>query len=169
MEDQAGDVSILFFAIALAVFALFWTAISHLISTVGGWRSLAAAHGPADERAAQFGAETRRFQSARMGPRLFSANYSGVLNVSAGYGGAVFSVFVFFRPGHDPFSVPYSAFSGREEGVLIFRQVRLTFDKAPNVSMLVNKGLADWIEEKSGGAWSYQRSGGNADGREQEH
>jgi hypothetical protein len=82
------------------VFAAMWTAISWLISRIGGWHRVAAAH-PAH------GTPTgRRFgwQSGRFGV----ASYNHVLTVHSGAEGLHLAVNPMFRIGHPPIFLPWT-------------------------------------------------------------
>ena len=83
-------------------FPLFWMAIVYLVSRMSGWAALAkqfAYDGPAE-------GEEFNFCSARI--RLFS-NYGNCLKVSLSSAGIHIRTMIFFRIGHEPLRIPWTA------------------------------------------------------------
>lgn len=140
--------------LAFAAVPLVWWGILKLSAWISGWRMLADAY-PA--RSDFTGAE-RTMQSAGMeGPGFLPANYSGVLTIGANYEGVLFSIFIVFRIGHAPFFIPYNDLRGEESSQFYIPYVRLTASKTPDIAIRIGRPLARWIEEQSGGVWTYNR------------
>lgn len=150
---MTSDLGISPFLILLA-FVIFWIMICHLLARLGGWTKFAEAY-PAES---DFAGAKKFMQSASFEiHRFLPSNYSRALTVGADQRGAYFAVFFTFRPGHEPFFIPYSDLSGEESRFLFFRQVKLHGSRTPDVTIAIGQELARWIEEQSGGLWAYKR------------
>lgn len=84
---------------AVVLFALWWCCIVYLLSIVGGWKKLADAYGLPQRRQGQ----SFSFQAGRIG----IVSYKGALQLTLCPEGIVFSVLPLFRPGHNPFLIPW--------------------------------------------------------------
>ena len=84
------------------VFPLFWMSIVWLIGKIGGWSTLAAQY-PADlpPRGETFGWRTARLS--------FFGSYSNSLNITVSGEGIHLAPLIFFKFGHPPIFVPWSA------------------------------------------------------------
>lgn len=133
----------------LIIFPLFWSAIVFFISRLGGWATIAAEY-PYREPLA---ADCMPLQSAIL---RFNNSYNGVLKICADDEGLYFSVFFPFRPGHEPFFVPWEEISGQRSGYFIYRMVDLRFERTPDIPFRLYKRNADKLVEAVNGRWTYQ-------------
>jgi hypothetical protein len=121
-----------------------WLGVLHLLSALGGWRALASRYAagamPAGERFA--------FRSAHLG----GVSYGACLRITAGPGGLGLAVLPPFRPGHPPLVVPWPDVRAESERVFLVQRVRLTFAKAPGVTLRVSRRLATELARASRGA-----------------
>jgi hypothetical protein len=124
--------------------AALWLGVLHLLAGLGGWRRLASRYAagttPAGERFA--------FRSAFLG----GVSYGACLRFTAGPGGLGLAVLTPFRPGHPPLFVPWPDLRAESERVLLVQRVRLTFAKAPGVTLRVSRRLARELARASRGA-----------------
>ncbi len=99
---QESTVVIFVFAAFFIIFPLFWSAIVWLISRVSGWASLARQY-PAD---GLIDGDVFRWCSARI---RFLSSYSNCLTVTVSPAGIHMQPMLFFRIGHKPLFLPWSA------------------------------------------------------------
>lgn len=98
------DLSVILLAVCgfAIVFALFWTAIVHLISRLSGWSALARRF-PANRPET---GDAFHWASARLN---WFSSYSRCLNVTLSFKGIHLQPVVFFRAGHAPLLIPWNA------------------------------------------------------------
>jgi hypothetical protein len=124
------------------VFVGFWVVISFVLSSLGGWRALAAVYrreGPPQPDRSWF--SSGRFTWVR---------YRGCLVLGAGVLGLDIAVQFPFMLGHPPLRIPWSEISARvEEGW--FRELRLTFRQVPGVRVRLPAHCIEWLPVASAG------------------
>jgi len=99
--------------------------------------------------------------------RLRSENYGKLALVGGDESGLYLRTHRKFRASHRPLLIPWDEVSGvvTEPKLGIYTEltpsvyVQLTFRQAPSVPCLVKEDLAQKLEQASGSAWQYQRSG----------
>jgi hypothetical protein len=101
------------------VFVAMWSFVCWLIALIGGWQRLAhvyPAHGtPVGKR---YGG---------LYGRMGHSSYKGVLNVVVAPEGLHLSTMIFFRPGHPPLLIPWSALRDGEAWPFLWaRAIRYT-------------------------------------------
>ncbi len=138
-------IPVLFLIIFPAMFAM----VTKLLSIIGGWGRLASFYGSGKEYKGPF----MEMQSARMG----IVRYNSILKVGTDTSSLFLRVMVLFRVGHPDLAVPLHEVHGQERSGFFGRRLRLTFVKAPGVSMTITKKLGDLVEQLSGGSWRYER------------
>ena len=123
--------------------------VSLILSTVDGWRRLAASY--PDDIAVD--GVTFRWQSAQFG----SANYSGCLSVSVDHARLRLAVALPFRVGHPPISIPWSDVRV-ELGRYWFREIGTArFARDPDVVVRSPRRLVERIAEASQGQLRIER------------
>ncbi|MCK5749290.1 MAG: hypothetical protein KAH44_23960 [Oricola sp.] len=140
--------------LAIVAVPLLWWMIVRLSAFISGWRAVAEAYpAPEDFTGASISMQSAGFEGAG----FFPANYSGVLTVGANERGVRFSIFILFRAGHAPIFAPYEDIRGEEGSLFFIPYVRLHLARTPETTIRIRRRLARWIEDRSGGAWSYER------------
>ncbi len=141
--------------LAAILFPIGWFLIMHWISILGGWRRFAEVYASESE----FAGTKKYFQSALLHHiPLLPASYSNMISIGANQSGVYFGVLILFRPGHEPFFIPFEELEGQERRFLfVFRYVTLRAQRTPEVAISVNQKLGIWLEEQSQGDWSFQR------------
>jgi hypothetical protein len=127
----------------IAAFAVFWMVIVWFISLFSGWSKLADAYPsriPFDETCWSM-------QSARF---RWGSGYNGILRVCADSQALHISVFVLFRPGNRPFSVPWEDISAQRRPF----GVELRFYRAEGVPMRISRSLAEHLVQAAQGRLS---------------
>jgi hypothetical protein len=126
-----------FFFVALWVFTL------SIIARVGGWSELADRY-RAD---AVFEGEMLRFQSIALRRwRFMPMGMNHVVAIGADQTALKLSLFILFRPGHPPLSIPWSDVEAAPEKMLGFLpRVQLTVRGAPEVKILISPKQATWL------------------------
>jgi hypothetical protein len=125
------------------LFAGLWIGVCSLLGRAGGWIRLAEAYGALG---LDFHGQRLRFCSGAFN----RVSYNGVLSFEAGPQGLAVSVFLPFRAGHPPFSVPWSDIrfeSGRKK---MLPTIAMTFARCPGVRLTVRRGLAERLAEAGG-------------------
>lgn len=120
-----------------------WLLISFLLSTIGGWSTLA------DHYAAHPGVGGRRFyfRSAQLGAGV---GYSACLTLGTGPAGLYLAVLPLFRMAHPPLLIPWSDITARETKSWFSATVELRFAQVPTVSVRISRHLADALFAASG-------------------
>lgn len=121
-------------------FALFWAGVVWLIAQLSGWSKLAAVY----PSRIPFNETCWSIQSGRF---RWNSNYSGILRVCADGQALHLSVFVLFRPGNPPLSIPWEDISATAYGF----GVELRFYRAENVPLRISRQLAERIMPASEG------------------
>ena len=130
--------------LGVSMFPLIWSFVCIAISSIGGWRKLAAAY-----RTSQpFGGKLQRFQTARM---RAGARYKGCLNVGASPSGLFLSTYFPFRPGHPPLLVPWQDVTVRPYAEAAACELR--FKAAPSIPLQLSSQLAAVLEADAGRDW----------------
>ena len=124
----------------IVAFALFWMAIVWLIAQLSGWSKLADVY-PAR---IPFNETCWSMQSGRF---RWSSNYSGILRVCADGQALHLSVFILFRPGNPPLSIPWEDITTKPRTF----GVELRFYRAEGVPLLISRQLAGRLEQASEG------------------
>jgi hypothetical protein len=140
-------------ALALFGFTFFWCFVVFLISRLSGWAVLAAAY-PATEVLSP--SVRYRWQSAFMNA---NTKYNASIIVAADTQGVHFATFPIFGVGHAPFSVPWTDVRAEARQLMFVTRVKLTFARAPQVTMLVLPRLAERLEAASMGRFAAPRAG----------
>ncbi len=125
---------------SILAFALFWAGIVWLVAQLSGWSRLAEVY-PAR---IPFNETCWSMQSARF---RWSSNYSGFLRVCADSQALHLSVFVLFRPGNPPLSIPWEDISAAAYSV----GVELRFYRAENVPLRISRRLAERLVQAAEG------------------
>ena len=139
---------------AFAAFPLFWIMICQFLAILGGWRTLSEAY-PLE---GDFVGAKKFMASGSF--KLFwimPVNYNNVLTVGGDMRGVYFNILFLFRPGHARIFIPYEDLRGEEKRFLFFSYAKLQALKSPEVTIILGKGLVVWLEQQSGGAWSFER------------
>lgn len=126
-------------------FALFWMAIVWLIARLSGWSTLADVY----PSRIPFNESCWSLQSARF---RWSSNYSGILRVCTDTQALHLSVFVLFRPGNPPLSIPWEDITARTRPF----SVELRFYRADGVPMYISRQLAGRLEQASEGRFKVE-------------
>lgn len=135
-------------------FLAMWVFIVSVLSKMSGWRNLAAHHTQHND----FEGPKRRYQSLSMKTiTFFPVNFSSVVTLGANGSGILLSLLIPFRMFHPSLFINYTNFNGTERRMFFFEQVEIQVVNAPGVKISISKSQADWIENQSGGTWSYQR------------
>lgn len=130
-------------ALALFGFTFFWCFVTFVLSRMSGWATLATAY-PAGEVMTP---NVRwRWQSALMNA---NTKYNGALTIVADAQAVHCSVFLPLRTGHDPFSAPWQDIRTEIRHVMFSERIALSFARAPNVTMLVSRKLAERLATAS--------------------
>ena len=127
-------------------FVAFWIAIGHLISMIGGWRSLAARY------AGDAGQFTGRRWHMQSGAMRWTTRYGNVLTIGADSGRMYLAVMVLFRSGHPPLYIPWAEIEIAERRGWIFPYVVFTFKSEPGIYLTVSKKLGLQIAREGGRA-----------------
>jgi len=139
----------------VVVFPLFWVFVLSLLSILSGWRQLAQDYSASSELLG----DVRRMQSLSMGyTPFFPVNFSGVISLRANGDGVGFSVFFLFRPFHEALFIPYSEINWRPRKVLFFKGISISTQKAPSIFIMIDRRMAQWIDERSQGRWRERAS-----------
>lgn len=133
---------IVFMMGGILAFALFWMAIVWLIAQLGGWSKLADVY----PSRIPFNESCWSLQSGRF---RWSSNYSGILRVCADSQALHLSVFVLFRPGNPPLSIPWEDITAKPRAL----GVELRFYRAEGVPLLISRQLAGRLEQASEGGF----------------
>lgn len=131
---------IVFIMGGVLAFALFWMAIVWLIAQLSGWSKLADVY----PSRIPFNESCWSLQSGRF---RWSSNYSGILRVCADSQALHLSVFVLFRPGNPPLSIPWEDITAKPRTF----GVELRFYRAEGVPLLISRQLAGRLEQASEG------------------
>lgn len=99
---QETIIILLAFAGFAIVFPLFWMAILHLLSRIGGWAELARRFGSDAPAKGQ----VFKWCSARL--RIF-CNYSNCLRITVSDAGIHIRTLIFFKVAHPPLFIPWRA------------------------------------------------------------
>ncbi len=140
-------------ALALFGFTFFWCFVIFLMSRLSGWAALAAAYPATDVLSPGV---RYRWQSAFMNA---NTKYNASITVAADTQGVHFSTFPLFSIGHAPFSVPWTDVRAETRQLMFATRVKLTFARAPQVTMLIPPRLAERLEAASMGRFRAPRSG----------
>lgn len=127
-------------------FILFWLAIIWLIAHLSGWSKLAGvypSHIPFNETC--WSMQSGRFR--------WGSNYSGILHVCADNRALHLSVFVLFRPGSPPLSIPWEDITSKSQTF----GVKLRFSRAEDVPLFISRQLAEQLEQASEGRFHLER------------
>ena len=129
----------------IVVFPLFWMGVVWLVSRMSGWAALASQY-PAK---AQPTGDLFHMRSGRL--RFFS-NYSHCLTVAVSSDGIYLKPLFFFRAGHDPVFLPWSAIeAARSSGKSFFSSAHfLVRDKAggsPRTVTLYGQALVESLKK----------------------
>ena len=68
------------------------------------------------------------------------------------------SVLFLYRAGHPPLKIPFEEIRGFEKTVLL-PEVHYSFERVPNRTLKIRKGLAEALEKASGGRLTFERQG----------
>jgi hypothetical protein len=128
----------------VAIFVAFWIAIGYLISTIGGWRSLAALY------ATDAGQFTGTRWSMQSGAMRWTTHYNNVLTIGADSRGMYLAVMFLFRGGHPPLYIPWDGIEISERRGWIFSNVVFTFKSVPGVHLTVSKKLGLRVAREAG-------------------
>jgi hypothetical protein len=131
-------------------FLCLWTAVSLIISFVGGWFELGRVY----RSAKPFPVSRWRFQDAYM---RFLASYRGVLTVGADAEGLYASVFPLFRIAHPPLFIPWQDISVRPGKCLWVRVYKFEFRQVPFVRLQLREKLGKKIQIAAGSSWPGDR------------
>lgn len=120
----------------LVAFPLFWAGVVCLIAYLGGWTRLAG------EFPGEAAFEGERF-SWRSGTLGIFGNYRNVLDVAVSARGIWLRPIVFFRPGHRPLMIPWTAVTrvSSHQAFLAVQTVielRLAQDRTRSISLYGN-------------------------------
>ena len=124
----------------IVAFGLFWAAIVWLIAQLSGWSKLAGVY----PSRIPFNESCWSLQSGRF---RWSSNYSGILRVCADSQALHLSVFVLFRPGNPPLSIPWEDITAKPRPF----GIELRFYRAEGVPLLISRQLAGRLEQASDG------------------
>jgi len=129
-SDPASFVFVLFPILFIAA----WLFVSFLLSVAGGWTALARLYpNPPHFSGKKFG-----FRSGSLG----MAHIGGGLMFISNRDGLRISMLFPYRFWHPPFCVPWEEISVAEEQFLFFRSTRFTFQKAPEIQLVISSRLA---------------------------
>ncbi|MCP4427117.1 MAG: hypothetical protein GY803_21735 [Chloroflexi bacterium] len=131
---------------AIIAFVTFWAFVVLLTSWIGGWSKLADVY-PAR---IPFNETCWSWQNGRF---RWGMGYNGVLKVCADTQALHLSVFVLFRPGHPPLSIPWEDITGRKRTFW----VELRFRRAENLPVRISSKLAGQLEQAVAGQWRWAR------------
>ena len=118
-------------------FGFVWLFVLNLLSSIGGWRSLAQSYATGVSAQGQ----TFSFRSARLG----SVNYGSCLRFVSGPAGLAIAVLFAFRPGHRPLFVPWSDVSVRLSKGWVFSYTDFYFAKHPGIRLRIHRGLGQQL------------------------
>ncbi|MEL6364535.1 MAG: hypothetical protein AAFR11_06820 [Pseudomonadota bacterium] len=128
-------------------FGLMWVVLSR---DAHWWRYLASAYASPREAAL----ETRRFQHGVVyGKGGASKSYNGLLTIERRAEGVALSVIPPFSFFHKPLFIPYKDVQGW--GQLWYvnaKSVELTFERAPDVKLVMPASQIEWLQQASGAA-----------------
>lgn len=127
-------------------FTSIWIIVSALISYLGGWWLLSQYYQsrPSNIRKKWF------FQTAAM---RFMTGYGNCLNIGVTDQGLSLSVLFIFRFGHPPLLIPWEDIRVEKFNSWMMKGVKLTFNKVPNVPLILRKRLARNINDEIDGKW----------------
>lgn len=101
------------------IFPLFWCFVVFLVSRLSGWAKLAMEY-PDEPR---IRGETFTFSTASI---RFISNYANCLNITVADKGVRMEQFMFFKIGHDPIFIPWSAVTKvKVENVFLYQQTHV--------------------------------------------
>src|SRR5262245_49948596 len=106
MADDQTTMTLLVIGLFFTIFPMFWCAIVLLLSFIGGWRRLAEKYATDKEPKGK----AFRYQQGMVGV----TSYKGTLHVHVAPEGLYLSVPIFFRVGHPPLLIPWSAIHSQE-------------------------------------------------------
>lgn len=141
-EPSQGPTSWLW-ALFPVFFVGMWLLISFILSTTGGWSTLA------NHYAARSGVAGRRFyfRSAQLGAGV---SYGACLTLGTSPAGLYMAVVPLFRMAHPPLLIPWPDITARETKSWFSATVELRFAKVPMVSVRISRQLADALFAASG-------------------
>lgn len=132
----------------IVFFTALWSFVSFITSRIGGWHTVAQHY----RGELSYYNERYTWRSGRFG----WAGYSGVLNFAVSNEDLGISVLFLYRAGHPPLKIPFEEISGVEK-TIIFPEVHYSFDRVPNRTLKIRKGLAEELEKASGGRLTFER------------
>ena len=130
----------------LIAFVVIWLFVVLLTSWMSGWSKLADVY-PARR---PFNETCWSLQSGRF---RWGMGYNGVLKVCADTQALHLSVFMFFRPGHPPLSIPWEDITGRKRTFWI----ELRFHRAEDIPLRISSRLAGQLEQAASGMWQHEK------------
>lgn len=146
MQAWAGRYPAFFALAVLAMLALFWTAVSLLISRVGGWHALARRFRIEN----QFTGERWRWQSAQM---RWIAAYHNCVTIGASPDGLYVAPFFPFRVAHPPLFIPWSEVSYSKRKVMFTPMVCFELGRDLAIPFWVRENLGHQLQQAAGRAW----------------